>query len=475
MTTNINEIIYEEKIENLNHSDFYNSIKVENGKELQMALDNDYISLIYLKKGEYKLGKEKLTVRKKGKHLINENGAIFTMGLNIMNNCKLTGITFKIKTKTSNLYISNGSKIYINNCKFIGSENSLADGIYIEENSSSIIDVTHSYFDNLERGIVINSGNIVETLENNSFKNLNIGISNFEKGAIVNNISKIKDNSFENIKKYSIDFSTGVNINKGNSITLVTNGYEFARTLSINNNFAYVKGTGLFEEIDSYVYRAENSNDLYSALTNCTGGNIILLKNGYYFGDFSIDKEISLIGEDSKNTFIIPKANYTVTSPQYGIRISSSNVFIKNITIDGNGNKSLLHDYNFRDGIRYQFLGGENNIFSNIKIINIIRRGISIWPEMQNTLIKNCVINNIREKQGIYFNGSGIIENCILQNVKTGIEIHDLVHGEQIYITNNHFQNNITGIIFNEFSDDIHFKNNTFKNIEIGIDKKEIF
>ena len=150
-------------------------------------------------------------------------------------------------------------------------------------------------------------------------------------------------------------------------------------------------------------------------------------------------------------------------------------LFIKNITIDGNGNKSLLHDYNFRDGIRYQFLGGENNIFSNIKIINIIRRGISIWPEMQNTLIKNCVINNIREKQGIYFNGSGIIENCILQNVKTGIEIHDLVHGEQIYITNNHFQNNITGIIFNEFSDDIHFKNNTFKNIEIGIDKKEIF
>ncbi|SHH71005.1 right-handed parallel beta-helix repeat-containing protein [Clostridium grantii] len=446
---------------------------VNDVKKLQSALNSHRFIIIFIKKGHYNLIDKKVIVKNKNKFIFGGEGVIFLSGLEIITSCFINHITFIIKNNDSNVFLSNSSYVLFKNCKFIGFNDTKSDAIYIEEDSNCTINLISCSFTLLKTGLVLNSNNTLGSIIKNRFDHLSIGISNIQHGSTIQDIFKIKHNLFKSIKNYAIDFSTGTKILENTKLTLLSNGSDFSRTLCLNNNLAYIKGLGEFEEINTKFYKVNNSDELKTTLLNCSSGNILYLMKGFYFGDFTIQKEISLLGEDMNQTIIVPQVKNNSNTPQYGIRILSSNVIIMNLSIDGKGNKLLRDTCNFRDGIRYEYFNGTNNVFSNILIKNVLRRGISIWPKAENTTISNCKIFDVCQNQGIYFSGSGVIEKCYLNNMKIGIEINDSSFINELYIINNTLCNHNLGIIVSYYLKNTFFSNNFFHNVKIAIDTKE--
>ena len=398
---------------------------------------------------------------------------MFLSGLEILTNCFINHVTFIIKSNDSNVFISNSSYVFFKNCKFVGFDDTKSTAILLKENSTSTINLSSCFFTLLKTALVVNSNNVIGSIIDNFFDHLSIGICNIQNGTTIKDIFKIKHNLFKSIKNYAIGFSTGLKIIEDSNIHSLSNGVAFSRTLCLNNNLAYIKGDGDFKEINTKFYKINNSDELKTTLLNCNSGNIIYLMKGFYFGDFTINKEISILGEDIEKTIILPQYKLNSSIPQYGIRILSSNIIIMNLTIDGKGNKLLEDTYTFRDGIRYEYFNGTNNIFSNIIIKNVLRRGISIWPKAENTTISNCKIYNVCNNQGVYFSGSGIIDHCYLNNMKIGIEVNDSSFINELYIINNTLCNTKTGLITSSYLKNTFFNNNIFKNVDFTIDTKE--
>lgn len=460
-----NEFTIKVKLNSLNK----NVKKVKNGEELQKALDDKDTHTILLSGGVYSLKKQNIHISKNKKTIIGNKNAIFTNNLIVEADATLKGVKFingnLSKQNNVNIYVKNGATLNLFDVEINNVCSKFSRGIVLQDCSKSKINIRNSTILNTNIGMEINSGNILGKMINNKFNNVDIGICNINKGTIIENLECIRNNLF-NTNKEAISFSTGVNIKRGKNINLITNGVKFARILCLNNHYALIRGYEVFNGIETSCYNVKNNEELTNALSICKKGAIILMSKGKYYGNIVIKKEIALIGEDIENTIIMPKENYTASSPQYGLQISSSNLLIKNLSIDGSGNPKLHKDKcHFRDGIHYLYKLSNNNKFKNIHIRNVLRRGISIWPEFTtNTCILNCIIENIKNKQCIFFNGSGIIKNCTLRNSSIGIECSNIPQNKLLRITKNIISNNKRALILPpNNSHSIKFKNNTFK------------
>ncbi|NMM64590.1 hypothetical protein HBE96_18450 [Clostridium sp. P21] len=457
---------------------------VSNAEELQKALDDKEVKNIFLQSGEYKLQNEVITIALKDKVIVGNKSTAFTGGISIKADTCLKGMTFisqsSIIKNNSHIYISNGADVTLEDINIQGNNFENVNGIILERNSESRISIINSSINDLNVGIKVNEDNILGEIKNNDFQNVRVGIGNLKKGAVVEDINKIVNNNFI-IKEQGegISFSSGVNIGKVDNVKIVTNGVRFARTLSLNNNYGLVKGSGMFSDIETKFFKVNNSDELCEILRLSSNGYIIKLLDGEYYGNICIDKEIALIGESKERTFIIPNEKYSDNVFQHGINISSGNILIKNLTIDGKKNSKLDNTVSyFRDGIRYEDDVPNGNELKGICIRNINRRGISIWPEtVENTYIENCSIENIDCKQGIYMNGSGKIKNCIIKNSKVGIEVNNKVENGIINIEDNLICKNERGILIctkdrNLEGAKINLKNNFFENNLFQIDYK---
>ncbi|WP_156939798.1 hypothetical protein [Clostridium lundense] len=399
--------------------------KVVNGIELQKALNDKDTEIIFLEDGEYNLLNNKITISLDNKIIVGSDGAVFIDEIVIKADAFLQRVKFINKSKTYRndviIHILGGAEVVLDGIIIDGCNLEETVGINLEKNSGSKITLMNSYINNVDTGIEVNENNILGKIINNKFSNILIGIKNLGQGSVIENLYNVIYNTFEFKEKgIAIAFSTGVNLGK-DKVRLVTDGINFARILSINNGYALVKGYGIFNHISTKTFKVSNGEELDKAIQNSDNGNIILLSKGKYYGNICITKEIAIIGEDDVS--IIPSENYDEDFTQYGLRINSSNLFIKNLTIDGKGNGKLRKDIcYFRDGIRYEGEINNNNKFVNIHIKNIRRRGISIWPEnIRGTEIRNCIVENVLEQQYIYMNGSGKIKNCILNNAVVSI------------------------------------------------------
>ncbi|AKN32239.1 hypothetical protein Ccar_15770 [Clostridium carboxidivorans P7] len=457
---------------------------VSNGEELQKALDDKTVQNIFLQSGEYKLTNGPITISLKDKVIIGNEETIFTNGIIIKADTCLKGIKFISESSIINnncyIYVCKFSNVILENVDIQGNNFKDLNGIILEKNSMSKISIINSSMSNLSVGIQVNEDNVLGEIKNNKFNNVKFGISNLKKGAAIEDIDKIINNTFSMKENgEDISFSSGVNIGKGDNVKIVTNGVSFARKLSLNNNYAFVKGEGMFSDIETKFFQVSNDEELNEVLKSSNNGYIIRLINGKYYGNICIDKEIALVGESKENVFIVPNENYNKNVFQYGISINSSNVLIKNLTIDGKKNSKLDNEVcHFRDGIRYGEDIPSNNELKEICIKNISRRGISIWPEtVVNTNIENCNIENIESQQGIYMNGSGEIKNCIIKNSRIGIEVNNKIKNGAVLIENNFICKNERGILIyskekDPESKNINLKNNFFENNLFQIDYK---
>jgi len=169
---------------------------------------------------------------------------------------------------------------------------------------------------------------------------------------------------------------------------------------------------------------------IQQVINKASSGETINVQSGIYYENITIEKPLTIIGENREDTIIDGQGNECV------ILIKSDDVIIKNFTIRNSG-------------------GYKGN--SGIKI------------DSNDNQITNCVI--YRTKTGIYLNKvkNNIISNCLLHTNGEGIFSY---HSSNSVIKNSQFQHNAFGLNLDN-SEETTIKNSYIHTNGIGIYGKE--
>jgi parallel beta-helix repeat protein len=170
---------------------------------------------------------------------------------------------------------------------------------------------------------------------------------------------------------------------------------------------------------------------IQTAIDNAFAGQTIFVKAGIYLEQhITIDKSLTLIGEDSKTTILVGINNIKY-SPPYVIRISADNVRVSGFTIT---NGSL-------GGISVETVGSDvqptgcvitgNNIMNNTG-------GIITYDGKDISISDNCISNNTYYGISLSTSQSKVFGNNITENSWVGMTIGSC---EQVSV----FNNNIAG------------------------------
>jgi len=194
-----------------------------------------------------------------------------------------------------------------------------------------------------------------------------------------------------------------------------------------------------------------------SAIGNASEGDTIYVKKGTYYENITIDKSLSLKGEDKKTTIIDGGYNRTVVTitrngvnvtgftirngkqagvpyfvpppePKMGIHLRSANY------CDISGNTITNNDYSI-----VLYGSSDNSIVGN-KITNS-RKGIELESSSNNRLVENNITNNYYYGIGLHYSSNNSIAgNNITANRNEGVQIEESCQFNSIVgntITNN--------------------------------------
>ncbi len=214
------------------------------------------------------------------------------------------------------------------------------------------------------------------------------------------------------------------------------------------------------------------ANILQEAINNAPINSTLKLPNGIYYGNVEIDKPLTIIAKD-KNVIIQGENKNSV------IEITSSNVVLKDLIIQGSGNRidardagikisnsnnSKIQNCTIKDSLYGIDMGMvtnsiiENNYITS-KDLEISLRGNALkLYYSNNNIIRNNEIYNTKDVIFSYSHNNLITQNHI---EKSRFGLHFLKSNNNI-IDNNHFQFNSVGLIFGGAKDTI-VKNNMIK------------
>jgi parallel beta-helix repeat protein len=176
----------------------------------------------------------------------------------------------------------------------------------------------------------------------------------------------------------------------------------------------------------------DDFSTIQEAVDNALPGQTVFVRAGVYTEQHvTVDKPLSLVGEDSGNTILVGINNIRY-SPPYVVQISADHVTVSGFTIT---NGSI-------GGIRVETVGSDiqptgcvitgNNIVNNSD-------GISTYDGTDLTISNNHISNN--REYGVYLSTSqtNIFENNITENGWAGIVIDSC---EQVTVSSNNVAEN---------------------------------
>ena len=261
----------------------------------------------------------------------------------------------------------------------------------------------------------------------------------------------------------------------------------FALILSFST--AFTENTQSLEENPTYLYVGGNGDTNYSdiqeAINSANDGDIVFVYAGTYNGSITIDKSLSLIGED-KNTTIIDShtfgdvlivtkdwvnvSDFTIQNGQktdwieggYAYTNSGIRILSGHVTVDQNVIVNNTYGIYIENGENNQIIS--NHIFDNGKGIRI--------SGFNNTIANNNISNNNQNYTtnitlmgennfGIYLvaaNDNNITGNTISNHLGKGIKLSLLSLNNTIY------KNNFIDNAVNAFDD----SNNSWDNGKFG-------
>jgi parallel beta-helix repeat protein len=198
---------------------------------------------------------------------------------------------------------------------------------------------------------------------------------------------------------------------------------------NMSGNTLYVGGDG-----------PGNYSKIQDAINNASDGDTVFVYNGTYYEKLTIDKEITLLGED-KETTIIDGSGVAI----FLIRILTDEVTISGFTIKNTQNTQY-------GGCGIAIESSKNYIHNNIISTSDKSDGIMIADIIPLNNIPSNIISNSDQ---VYGSSTGIREQT------TGLMYN--------IITNNLFKNNYYGIYITYLGHFTNISNNVFRNNDNGI------
>jgi len=201
-----------------------------------------------------------------------------------------------------------------------------------------------------------------------------------------------------------------------------------------------------------------DANALQKAIDNAKIGSILKLKAGTYKGSIVIDKPLSIIGVED-GVIIDGEGNGTV------IRVNSSYVTLKNLTVQGSGNRHdkldagiaindakqcEISDITIRDslfGIDASKLDNsiiKNNFITSKEVdLGLRGDGLRLWYSNNNLIKGNSLIRS--RDMVVWYSHGNVIEDNYGEHCR--YSLHFMYAGKN-YIRNNEYKFNSVGIFF---------------------------
>jgi parallel beta-helix repeat protein len=205
---------------------------------------------------------------------------------------------------------------------------------------------------------------------------------------------------------------------------------------------------------------------IQEAINAAQNGSTILVSSGVYFEQLTINKTLTLLGEDRMNTIVDGSNSGSV------VTVTADNAVIDGFTVR-NGSTGM--DSIGSDGIRLEHSTG-STIRGNIVTLTG-EAGIELNGSANNTVSGNIVTSTIGNKQGLVW-GCGIIldlstnntidNNVIADSTVAGILIQDSYNNS---IVGNTIQNNVEAVLFGTpTAGNVFFDNNFLNNPPAPVD-----
>jgi nitrous oxidase accessory protein NosD len=147
---------------------------------------------------------------------------------------------------------------------------------------------------------------------------------------------------------------------------------------------------------------------IQAAIDNANAGDTVWVKSGNYHQNVTIDKQLSLIGENSETTIIYGFRSYNILAPDTTIQINADNVLISDFTltncsvgISANGNEIRLVSNVidcYSTGISFT---GSNGTIANNTVTSLQYGDITIIGS-NNNVNGNIITNGSLELEGSF-------------------------------------------------------------------------
>lgn len=173
------------------------------------------------------------------------------------------------------------------------------------------------------------------------------------------------------------------------------------------------------------------------------GGTVIVHDGEYFESNTTVDKPLTIVGESRAGVIVAPGATDDHTDTafggafQHGFIVQSSDVTIKNLTIDGQANPSLTPGrHNFRNGVvtdRRTAVVYDRTRIEDVDVRNIYRRGIELYSSEDagarrslDNIIRNTRVEDVTTREAILVReGNALIEDNVIVGATIGIGGND--------------------------------------------------
>lgn len=215
-----------------------------------------------------------------------------------------------------------------------------------------------------------------------------------------------------------------------------------------------------------------NYTSIQTAINDTVPGDTVFVHNGTYYENLYINKSINLYGENSTNTvidgqnlghIIVVQSNSTNISGLSLINaVDYTGLYFQYTTWFGNVTDMIISDVKY--GIRMRY--SNDMYFINMINVSVFNSSIGIYLyEGAYYRVTSC--NIVNSGVGIYTNGyQNIIENNTISDCYDGVRL-EMGWGEIVQY--NIIDDCVNGICTYTGPSDFIFRNNTIKNIDVGI------
>jgi len=215
------------------------------------------------------------------------------------------------------------------------------------------------------------------------------------------------------------------------------------------SNYDYLPLVGPVRNIDTGLSYTEIQAAIDASDT--LDGHTIKVDAGTYYENVTVNKQLTVIGEDRSNTIL--NGSYFTSYAAATVTIAEHYVTIDNFTITGDGNPETID-------IGVSIDHKEYTIVNNCTIEKFYA-GIYGWENALNAQIEDCTISN--NELGIYlgYTYAEIIHNVIIDNAFRGLQLEGL---ESTWIYDNFFDNPVNVDLISVSGEnwwDVHFYNSS--------------